>query len=168
MEEVQRLGRLLSTRQRPVQLAGRGRLVVPEGFREFLGVEPGGEVMVVGAAVCVEIWNPEKWSHYVGEEMPAFRQLLGRVVELNGKPLQLAADTITNHSDRSHAQFGPLTRDDPAVVTRLGNASHDCKTLTAGDAEGVGPTGHGVSIAERLFRRRPLCSSARAMSAIRS
>jgi transcriptional regulator MraZ len=76
VEDVQRLGRLLSTRQREVQLAGRGRLVLPEGFREFLGVEPGGEVMVVGAAVCVEIWNPEKWSHYVGDEMPAFRQLL--------------------------------------------------------------------------------------------
>ena len=40
LEEVQRLGRLLSTRQRPVQLAGRGRLIVPEGFREFLAVEP--------------------------------------------------------------------------------------------------------------------------------
>ena len=48
LEEVQRLGRLLSTRHREVQLAGRGRLVVPEGFREFLGVEPGGEVMVDG------------------------------------------------------------------------------------------------------------------------
>jgi MraZ protein len=79
VEEVQRLGRLLSTRQRQVQLAGRGRLVLPEGFREFLGVEPGGETMVVGAAVCVEIWHPERWSSYVGEEMPAFRQLLDRL-----------------------------------------------------------------------------------------
>jgi MraZ protein len=79
MEEVQRLGRLLSTRQREVQLAGRGRLVLPEGFREFLGVEPGGETMVVGAAVCVEVWHPEKWRNYVGEEMPAFRQLLDRL-----------------------------------------------------------------------------------------
>jgi len=76
VEEVQRLGRLLSTRHRLVQLAGRGRLVLPEGFREFLGVEPGGETMVVGAAVCIEIWHPGKWSSYVGDEMPAFRQLL--------------------------------------------------------------------------------------------
>lgn len=79
MEEVQRLGRLLSTRQQEIQLAGRGRVVVPEGFREFLGVELGGETMVVGAAVCVEIWNPEKWTNYVGEEMPAFRQLLDQL-----------------------------------------------------------------------------------------
>jgi MraZ protein len=76
LEEVQRLGRLLSTRHRTVQLAGRSRLVIPEGFREFLGVEPGGSVMVVGAGVCVELWQPERWSQYVGEEMPAFRSLL--------------------------------------------------------------------------------------------
>jgi MraZ protein len=74
--EVQQLGRLLSTRHRAVQLAGRGRLVVPEGFREFLAAEPGSEVLVVGAAVCVEIWQPDKWSEYVGQNMPAFRQLL--------------------------------------------------------------------------------------------
>jgi MraZ protein len=76
LDEVQRLGRLLSTRHRPVQLAGRGRLVVPDGFREFLGVEAGGMVVVIGAAVCVEIWHPDKWQTYVGEQMPDFRQLL--------------------------------------------------------------------------------------------
>ena len=79
LEEVQQLGRLLSTRHRAVQLAGRGRLVVPEGFREFLGVEPGSEVMVVGAAVCIEIWQPERWSDYVGEKMPEFRRLLDQL-----------------------------------------------------------------------------------------
>ena len=76
LAEVQRLGRLLSTRHRRVQLAGRGRLVVPDGFREFLGVEAGGTVIVIGAAVCVEVWQPEKWQEYVGEQMPDFRQLL--------------------------------------------------------------------------------------------
>jgi hypothetical protein len=29
--------------------------------------------------VCVEIWHPEKWSHYVGEEIPTFRQLLDQL-----------------------------------------------------------------------------------------
>lgn len=73
--DVQRLGRLLSTRQRPVQLAGRGRLVIPEGFRELLGVEAGGDVVVVGAAVCVELWNPTAWADLIGAEMPGFRDL---------------------------------------------------------------------------------------------
>jgi MraZ protein len=80
LDDVQRLGRLLSTRQREVQLAGRGRLVVPDGFREFLGVEPGGTVIVIGAAVCVELWHPEYWQAYVGEQMPQFRALLEGLV----------------------------------------------------------------------------------------
>lgn len=73
--QVQMFGRLLSTRQRRVQLAGRGRLVVPEGFREFLGVEPGASVLVVGAAVCVEIWSPEAWVRYLEGRIVKFRKL---------------------------------------------------------------------------------------------
>ena len=72
--QVQELGRLLSTRQQTVSLAGRARLVLPEGFREFLAVDPGGSLMVVGAAVCVELWQPAAWTAYVSSEMPGFRQ----------------------------------------------------------------------------------------------
>ena len=74
--QVQLLGRLLSTRHTPVQLAGRGRLLIPEGFREFLGVEPGGEVMVIGAATCIEIWQPSAWVKYLERRMPKFQRLL--------------------------------------------------------------------------------------------
>lgn len=73
--QVQLLGRLLSTRHRIVQLAHRSRLLIPEGFREFLGVEPNGEVVVVGAAVCIEIWNPPSWLKYLQRRMPKFRRL---------------------------------------------------------------------------------------------
>jgi MraZ protein len=72
--QLQELGRLLSTRHQTVSLAGRSRLVVPEGFREFLGVEPGGSLLVVGAAVCVELWQPAAWTAYVTSEMPGFRR----------------------------------------------------------------------------------------------
>ncbi|MFN0052704.1 MAG: division/cell wall cluster transcriptional repressor MraZ [Planctomycetales bacterium] len=74
--DVQRLGRLLSTRSRTVRLANRSRLVIPEGFREFLDVAPEGEVMLVGAAICVEIWNPQAWLELLRQEMPAFGPLL--------------------------------------------------------------------------------------------
>lgn len=80
LDEVQRLGRLLSTRHRKVQLAGRGRLVIPEGFREFLGVEPNGSVLVIGAAVCIEVWRPDAWHIQIGREIPEFRGLLDRLV----------------------------------------------------------------------------------------
>ena len=75
IDEVQTLGRLLSTRHTMVRLAGRSRLSLPEGFREFLGVAPGGELLVVGAAVCVELWQPAVWFRYIEENMPEFRRL---------------------------------------------------------------------------------------------
>lgn len=76
LEELQRFGRLLSTRHREVQLGGRGRLVLPEGFREFLGAEAGGHVMIVGAAVCIEIWELSCWQGILSEQMPEFDRLL--------------------------------------------------------------------------------------------
>lgn len=76
---VQRLGRLLSTRHRNVQLAGRGRLLIPEGFREFLGVEPNSEVMIVGAAVSIEVWSPMVWAKYLEAEIPKFRRLFDQL-----------------------------------------------------------------------------------------
>ena len=84
-EQVQLLGRLLSTRHQEVELAGRGRLLIPKGFREFLAVRSAkdqnnqGEVMVVGAAVCIEIWNPAAWLEYLNGRMPKFRRLLDRL-----------------------------------------------------------------------------------------
>ena len=62
-----------------MQLAGRGRLLIPEGFREFLGVEPNGEVQVVGAAVCIEFWQPAAWLSYLERRMPRFRRLFDQL-----------------------------------------------------------------------------------------
>jgi len=81
ISDVQLLGRLLSTRQRNVTLAGKGRLLIPEGFREFLGVEASGEVLIVGAGLCAEIWKPDAWLRNLEEKMPEFRSLLD---ELSG------------------------------------------------------------------------------------
>ncbi|MFP6611416.1 MAG: division/cell wall cluster transcriptional repressor MraZ [Pirellulales bacterium] len=79
LAQVQLLGRLLSTRHKDVKIAGRGRLLIPEGFREFLGVEKGQEVIVVGAAMCVEIWKPETWFSYLEKRIPRFRQLFEKL-----------------------------------------------------------------------------------------
>ncbi|EAQ78472.1 division/cell wall cluster transcriptional repressor MraZ [Blastopirellula marina] len=74
--DVQMLGRLLSTRHRNVQLAAKQRMLIPEGFREFLGVEAGGEVLIVGAAICVEIWRTDAWLANLEQQMPEFGGLL--------------------------------------------------------------------------------------------
>jgi MraZ protein len=79
LTEVQSLGRMLSTRHKEVQVAGRGRLLIPEGFREFLQVQPGGDVTVVGAAVCVEIWNPAAWRTHLETQLPSFQQLFDQL-----------------------------------------------------------------------------------------
>jgi len=79
LSQVQMLGRLLSTRHRTVPIAGRGRVAIPESFRDFLEVEPGGDLMIVGAAVCIEIWQPRRWSEHIGEHMPEFRNLFDQL-----------------------------------------------------------------------------------------
>jgi len=81
LSQVQLLGRLLSTRHRKVPIAGRGRIAIPESFRDFLEVEPGANLMVVGAAVCLEIWHPGRWSEHIGEHMPEFRQLFDQLAD---------------------------------------------------------------------------------------
>ncbi|HXY34156.1 MAG TPA: division/cell wall cluster transcriptional repressor MraZ [Planctomycetaceae bacterium] len=73
--DVQRFGRLLSTRHTRVRLANRSRLLLPEPFREFLGVAANQDVMLVGAVICVEIWNPSAWLDVLRQEMPEFGQL---------------------------------------------------------------------------------------------
>ncbi len=75
IHEVQQLGRLLSTRHKPVQLGGKNRLVLPDGFRQFLGVEAGGELILVGAAVCLEIWHPDRWFGHLEQQMPQYREM---------------------------------------------------------------------------------------------
>jgi MraZ protein len=79
--DVQRFGRLLSTRHAPVRLTNRSRLLIPEGFREFLGVGPNQDVMLVGAVICVEIWSPAAWLDVLRQEMPEFGGLFRELSE---------------------------------------------------------------------------------------
>ncbi len=79
--DVQRLGRLLSSRHQQVTLAKRSRLLIPETFRQFLGVDAGQEVGVVGAVICVEIWHPDMWLEVLKSEMPEFGTLFKTLTE---------------------------------------------------------------------------------------
>lgn len=74
--KLQRFSRLLSTRSRPVKLGGRSRLLIPEGFREFLAVEPNSEVILLGAGICLEIWNPKVWFAYLPQDIGNFHELV--------------------------------------------------------------------------------------------
>lgn len=74
--ELQTLGRLLSTRHRDVNLAGRSRILIPEGFREFLGAEPGQDVVLVGAALCIEVWRMDAWQQHLQATIPDYSRLM--------------------------------------------------------------------------------------------
>lgn len=80
LSKLQRFTRLLSTRSRTIKLGARGRLLVPEGFREFLGVEPNSETIIVGAGVCLEIWKPDVWQAYLREDISQFDNLYKELV----------------------------------------------------------------------------------------
>ena len=77
--EVQQFARLLSTRSGEVMVSASGRVVIPEEFREFLGVKAPGDCVVVGAGVCIEIWNPECWHEYVKQEIETFGTLFEKL-----------------------------------------------------------------------------------------
>jgi len=79
--DVQRLGRLLSTRHSTARLANRSRLLIPESFRPFLGVDAGKDVVVVGAVICVEVWQPDAWNSVLKDEMPDFGELFKQLTQ---------------------------------------------------------------------------------------
>lgn len=58
--EVRKRQRLFFSRSHQFTLDASGRLIVPERFREAAGLTD--EVVMVGAGVRAEIWNPEKWA----------------------------------------------------------------------------------------------------------
>ncbi len=73
--DVQQLGRLLSTRQTTVKLAQKSRLLIPDSFRDLLALPESREVVLVGAVICLEIWSPEAWLETLKQDMPKFTNL---------------------------------------------------------------------------------------------
>ena len=45
-----------------VELDGQGRVVVPQGLREWAGL--GTEAVVVGSRDHIELWEPDRWARY--------------------------------------------------------------------------------------------------------
>jgi MraZ protein len=62
-----------------VTVSAAGRLVIPEEFREFLGVKVPGDCVVVGAGLCIEIWNPPSWHEYLKQETGTFGALFEKL-----------------------------------------------------------------------------------------
>lgn len=47
---------------RSEKISAQGRVTIPAGFRDYAGLQPGEEAVVVGAEIGIEIWNAERWQ----------------------------------------------------------------------------------------------------------
>lgn len=56
--ELRRFGALSSADR----ITAQGRLTIPHGFREYAGLLPGTEIVVVGVEIGVELWNAGRWT----------------------------------------------------------------------------------------------------------
>ncbi len=55
---LRRFGALSS----PEKVSKQGRITIPAGYRDMLELNPGDEVVIVGAEIGVEIWNASRWD----------------------------------------------------------------------------------------------------------
>jgi DNA-binding transcriptional regulator/RsmH inhibitor MraZ len=46
----------------PEKVSRQGRVTIPNGYRNMLGLDPGEEIVVVGVEIGVEIWNATRWE----------------------------------------------------------------------------------------------------------
>ncbi len=47
------------------KISQQGRITIPEMFRDFAGLTPSSELVMVGAEIGIEIWNAEKWREEI-------------------------------------------------------------------------------------------------------
>ncbi len=43
------------------KITGQGRITIPTPYREYAGLQPSQEAIVLGCEIGVEIWNPKRW-----------------------------------------------------------------------------------------------------------
>jgi MraZ protein len=55
-------------RTHPFTLDGSGRLVLPERYREFAGLELGSEVVMMGVSKRAEVWSPSRLEQLDGDD----------------------------------------------------------------------------------------------------
>jgi MraZ protein len=58
------LRRVIYSNAYPVEVDKAGRILVPQGLRQFLGLN--GEASVVGQGEFFEIWSPASWGEQMG------------------------------------------------------------------------------------------------------
>lgn len=68
--------RLIASNSYETKIGAQGRVALTDSHKEYIGVEGGGNVVVVGAGERIEIWSEEAWEQQQGEDMAQFHNLL--------------------------------------------------------------------------------------------
>lgn len=63
-EEARFMKRFLCSNAQICSFDPQGRVLIPANLRARAGIKPGSEVMIVGNADRVEIWNKKRWDLY--------------------------------------------------------------------------------------------------------
>jgi MraZ protein len=76
--EARMVTRMFLARAADCEPDKQGRIVVPAPLREFAGLEPEKDVIVIGMYNRVELWNVDRWLAYEQAAEAAFEETAGR------------------------------------------------------------------------------------------
>ena len=68
--EARTFRRLYFAQTETVDLDGNGRILIPERLLEFAGLKH--EIVLIGVRDHLEIWDRERWQHYMTQNAPRF------------------------------------------------------------------------------------------------
>ena len=63
-----------------VEIDRQGRVLIPQGLREYAGIEK--EVMVIGVSNRVEVWSAEAWREYTSAENLNFEAAAEKLADI--------------------------------------------------------------------------------------
>ncbi|MEX2112354.1 MAG: division/cell wall cluster transcriptional repressor MraZ [Pirellulales bacterium] len=72
-QDVRAFSRLFYARAQAVEVDGQGRVRIPPELARLAAL--GKEAMLIGVQTHLELWDRERWNHYVQEKQSQFDQI---------------------------------------------------------------------------------------------
>lgn len=77
-----RLGQFLFGAATEVTTDNQGRVAIPQDLREWAGIEPSSEVVIMGCANHVEIWSKHRFDQLMNETLSNSAELMQYAAEI--------------------------------------------------------------------------------------
>lgn len=87
---LRRIMRRFGALSRSEKITAQGRITIPSPYREYANIGPGGNAIIVGCEIGIEIWNAENWSRELEKINAHFNE--------KGEN-EMLADLASEHSD---------------------------------------------------------------------